>query len=91
MIILKSYKAAPTIKNEPVESLTIIFDREFDDYSHVRPERRLGLARVDHGAHGHALEQVLFKVLPGGTYDQLLSRMLERKASLLRVPHGGGE
>lgn len=32
------------------------------------------------------LEAVLNTVLPGGTYDQLLARMLERKASHFVVP-----
>lgn len=34
-----------------------------------------------------ALENALMLSLPGGTYDQLLCRMLKWKASLLAVPH----
>lgn len=35
------------------------------------------------------LEQTLYKCLPGGTYDALLRMMLERRASMFRVPFGG--
>lgn len=33
------------------------------------------------------LEKMLFDTLPGGTYDQLLVRMMEHKASLFRISH----
>lgn len=39
-----------------------------------------------YAAQAKELADVLLKSLPGGTIDQLLAELLERKASLLRVP-----
>lgn len=36
-------------------------------------------------SEGNAIEDALWKTLPGGTYDRLLLAILTRKASMLRV------
>ncbi|SER35458.1 hypothetical protein [Giesbergeria anulus] len=43
-------------------------------------------AKEIYAAQAKELADGLLKSLPGGTLDQLLAELLERKASLLRVP-----
>ena len=55
------------------------------------PEDDLRELRVAFYAEASLLEHVLFNNLPGGTYDQLLAKMMKRKASLFIVPLGEPE
>lgn len=74
------YKAQPAIALMPVDSIALVFDREI-------PERRtLEEAAQTYLDEGTRLERYLFLTIPGGTYDALLRRMLERRATLLRIP-----
>ena len=47
------------------------------------------LQRKVYEAQAKELEEALISALPGGTYNRLLARMLERKAGLLIIPLGG--
>jgi len=48
---------------------------------------KLGEYHKFYAAEAKQLADVLFKALPGGTIDQLLIEMMQRKASLFRAPH----
>lgn len=41
-----------------------------------------------HRAGAASIELVLWSTLPGGTYDRLFAKMVQRKASSLRVSYG---
>lgn len=75
------YKARPVGKNE-VESKVISFDQDVPNFT------TLEQARLSYEQDAVAIEKVLFNVMPGGSYDQLLAAMLKRKASLFTVSHG---
>lgn len=47
-----------------------------------------GKARTFYNEQGTILAEALWAALPGGTLDVLLARLLERRASLFRVPFG---
>ena len=66
-----------------------------DAHIHITGEQpefdfRSGLAvwGIYFDEQAEAMELALHGSLPGGTYDRLLGRMLERKASHLRLAHG---
>lgn len=80
-------KAAPVGKKE-TESAILVFDLETPDYAKLTD---FAFARVQYETEGRKLEKALYNVLSGGAYDQLLRAMLERRASLFRVPFGGKE
>ena len=46
----------------------------------------VGRARQLYNEQGQVLADALWSALPGGTLDVLLARLLERRASLFRVP-----
>ena len=52
----------------------------------VRNFPTLENARLNYDAQGGALAELLATTLPGGTLDAMIRFLLERKASLLRVP-----
>lgn len=86
MIERRFYKAQPAA--DPVESVTLIFETELPerqrDSSMPMPEY-LALAKALYQEEAIVLAQTLLKVLPGGTFDQLLCEMLQIKASHFRV------
>ena len=45
-----------------------------------------GKARQLYNLQGNILAEALWAALPGGTLDVLIARLLERRASLFRVP-----
>lgn len=45
-----------------------------------------GQARVFYNQQGAILADALWSALPGGTLDVVIARLLERRASLFRVP-----
>lgn len=47
-----------------------------------------GKARTLYKEQGETLAEALWSALPGGTLDILIARLLERRASLFRVPFG---
>lgn len=71
--------AAHGFKGDPPIALTVRIDEvvpHIDD-----PEQ----ARDQFTEQGKTLADALWNVLPGGTVDQLLAALLQRKASLYRV------
>jgi len=71
----------------PLRSVTIIIHDEVDtsaeEYDWETVQREV------YDAQAQELEEALYASLPGGTYNRLLARLLERKAGLLRIPLGG--
>ncbi len=80
-IILALPKADPPAANMEVIDTIIRIDS-------LLPSGKMSLYEwgMYYRAQGTALEHALFRVLPGGLYDALLSQMLDRRASLLKVP-----
>lgn len=79
-------KADTLNPEKPVPDTTLVFDKplpEFDASDKVSAQRLE--ARYAHD--GAVLEQMLFQCLPGGTYDYLLMKMMDRHRSKLRVRH----
>ena len=76
---IEFYKSQ-SITNEEVESLTLSFETELPDKPFDKMPSYLDLEAVQ-------LESALVNILPGGTYDRLLTKMLERKHSQLIVRH----
>lgn len=66
-----------SITDTEVESLTLNFETVFPD------DRQPAI----HDREAEKLETALVNILPGGTYDRLLTKMLERKHSQLIVKH----
>ena len=61
-------------------NLKIIVESQMPDNFSIEAAREI------YTAEAKVLADALLKSLPGGTIDQLLAELLERKASLLRVP-----
>lgn len=71
-------KAEPTVQGEPVEDAVIHIDEPMPQMFRNGTLEQLA---EWFDLQAHYLEKVLFEHLPGGTYDHLVSKMLERKAS----------
>lgn len=86
MIERRFYKAQGT-HTEPVSSVTLIFDEEIPSrvYANRPVPEVLSEARSVYEEQAKVLAQTLLKVLPGGTFDQLLCEMFQIKASHFRV------
>jgi hypothetical protein len=86
MIERRFFKAQAA--GDAIESVTLMFYDELPnrplDQSKPLPEA-LAEARVVFEKDAKILAQTLLKVLPGGTFDQLLCEMLQIKASHFRV------
>jgi hypothetical protein len=80
MSTVRIYKAQQTIvgDRQPAPT-TIVIDEEIPAVPSLVDARKL------YQREAARLANALFDALPGGTLDQLLAEMLERKASLLRV------
>jgi hypothetical protein len=70
---------AGAIGDQHVPKLTIVAVDEMPEHA------TLGSARLDYIHEGQTIADALLDHLSGGVIDQLLARLLERKASLLRV------
>jgi hypothetical protein len=70
---------AGNIGDKHVPRLTITAVDEMPDHA------TLASARIDYQHEGQQIADALLDHLPGGVIDQLLARMLERRASLLRI------
>ena len=69
-----------------VKSDSIIFiNLELPPYA--RGELNVEEANARHLADGRLIEEALISSLPGGTYDALLVKMLDRKRTQFRVTH----
>ena len=77
-------KAGRIEGQEPVPSLTITIDEPVPELDGGRGWERH--ARFYFEEQADALVSALCESLPGGTLDRVLAKLLERKASLFRVP-----
>jgi hypothetical protein len=68
---------------DEVESATIVFDTPFPGKVNTREADNIFI--FDAGK----IEELLYEVLPGGTYDRLLGEMLSRKSTHYIVSHAG--
>jgi hypothetical protein len=73
------FKAQPTIKDQEVESVEMLFDKPVPDAESLEKAANL------YDWQAARMESVLHDTLPGGIYDHLLSKMLERRASHFKV------
>lgn len=78
MRTIKIYKAQPTIKAEPVQSVTLILDKEFPESDSIEE------CKARHQENAAWVMQAL-KVLPQGTKHELLILMLREKECLLTI------
>lgn len=76
---IEFYKSQ-SITSEKVESVTLNFETELPDKPYSEQASFLDLEATQ-------LEKALVNILPGGTYDRLLTKMLERKHSQLIIKH----
>jgi hypothetical protein len=75
-------KAQPTVKDEPVVDASIVIDQQMPEFTD------LDRAAAFYEEQAQMIEHLLYKTLPGGTYDRLAVAMLRRKASHFRVAYG---
>ena len=77
------YKAQPTNPHQPTPSLAITAQEEMPRLEHLDQyiERGQAIFRTD----AKVIVDALYESLPGGTLDQVLRLLLERKASQLVV------
>ena len=80
---LNLMKAVQMIDRE-VHNTTILFKDTFPDNASLKESDKLFELEAT------ALENILINTLPGGTYDRLLGKMLQRKSSHFIVSHTGG-
>ncbi len=76
-------KADPISSGEAVPAATIYITAQLPPLG----ERSGAQLDLFFDTQAGCLERTLSIALPGGTYDRLLARMLDRKASHLRVPY----
>ena len=77
------FKAQPIVRSEPIESVTLIIDKEIPDV------RDLAAAQANQFVFeedARALAEALRCTLPGGTLDALTVELLRGKATSLVVP-----
>lgn len=70
------FKARRTVVADPVPSLRLTATKVFPDYS-ANPAQ----SSIAHIADAILIVNALYRSLPGGTLDQVLRLLLERKAS----------
>jgi hypothetical protein len=75
------YKAQPTLKALPIESIEIHIDQEVPDAKTLEDADNI------YKNEAFLLCNALESTLPGGTFDHLLVEMLKRKASHFKVSH----
>ena len=81
MTEVRAHKAMASYSAKPVESVVISIDEEIPDFEKLKAADEFYLSEAT------KLESALYGVLPGGTYDRLLGKMLERKSTHFRVSH----
>lgn len=79
------HKAQRIVENAPTPDLTLIAHKEFPDMRNEPPGERLAYAKKLHADDAETVVSALYASLPGGTLDQILRLLLERKASQLIV------
>ncbi len=78
MSCYRTYKASD-VGSVKVEPMTITAHRPPPSHKSIKVAARA------HRREGRMVADALWHHLPGGTVDQILLRLLERRASLLRV------
>ncbi len=78
------YKAQPIGDKSP-KDIEILIKGSFPTFETISKSDKL------FNDEAVSLETTLHNTLPGGTYDRLLQKMLERRASHFVVPFGRGE
>lgn len=83
METINLFKAQRIVSTEPIESLTLIFDREIPD------NKDIPLGEYERAFEHQAglLADALSQILPGGTLDRLIGKLLLKKASLFIIPY----
>ncbi len=89
MIRVDLHRAQDTIKSEPVSIATIQIHEPFPDGRVIEEPAGSYFARARAAFDDDATKlcHALLTVLPGGTIDALLVRLLDHKRSLFRVSH----
>lgn len=78
---VRAFKAQPVGDDKPAASVTIVIDAGLPKFKSVEKARKT--FRED----AARIVDTLYATLPGGTLDQVLLALLERKASRYRVAH----
>jgi len=83
---IKIYKAQP-IEDKKAESINIIIDKEIPNIEDMALDGRFSynVARKIYKNQGEMIGNALYNSLPGGTIDELLIFLLEKKASFFKV------
>lgn len=81
--MIETYLAQP-IGSQKITPLTIVATSPTPTFEDLRS------AAAHHRAEGEKIAQAIWEHLPGGTVDQVLRALLERRASLLIVTHRDG-
>lgn len=94
MKTISIHKAQPVCRDDIIESVEIWIDRtipqtEYDPRTVSTTWEET--VRRFYNAEAKELAEALWKSLPGGTFSALVAEMLEKRASLLRVPFGAPE
>lgn len=79
-------KADGIIDGEPIESIALEISGPLEHFEGLNLEEHLKAHRDYYQIQAKTIADILFKHLPGGTIDQLLCEMLQKRAVLLRVP-----
>ena len=79
-----NFMKAVQIGDKEIHDTTIILKETFPDNANLKESDKLFELEAT------ALENILINTLPGGTYDRLLGKMLQRKSSHFIVSHTGG-
>lgn len=80
MQTIRVFRADGIAEFDVVEPQTIVIED-------LMPEKNASV--LVYNQQADLIEKALYRSLPGGTYDALLRNMLERRASMFRVPFGG--
>ena len=80
-------KASP-IGDQVIESVAIRIETGVPDFGHDRDF--VTQAQAFYDAEADKVVDALWTALPGGVIDRVLAKLLERHASLFKIPHSGG-
>jgi len=81
MKTIKIFKAQCIVRDEPIESLTIVFDEEVPE-----DKRPLGEYEKLYDFEAEHLVDALTSVMPQGVLDRVIGKLMLKRASLFVVP-----
>jgi len=84
--VVRVYKAQP-VGRIAVPDLCIVAIVATDTFPSDEGQDRLRTSGERHDAMAIQIEDALHSSLPGGTYDRIMTKMLQRKASCFSVSH----